>query len=59
MMLIAYVAVLSWGPALSTPRGLMFQVAAQKIVSIGAVGIFVYLSIEPDRVMAAGRRIVP
>jgi hypothetical protein len=37
----------------------MFQVAAQKIVSIGAVGIFVYLSIEPDRVMAAGRRIVP
>jgi hypothetical protein len=63
MMLIAYVAVLSWGPALSTPGGLRFQVAAQKIVSIGAVGIFVYLSIEADRFMAASRtarrRIVP
>ena len=55
VMLVAYVAGLSWGPALSTSAGLTFQVAAQKIVVIVAVSTFVYLSIEADRVVLKPR----
>jgi len=53
-VLVGYVVVLGWGPSLNTPDGLPVQVAAQKIVAIAATSIFVYLSIEADRVLPRG-----
>ena len=46
--LAAYVVVLTWGPALTTPSGLVTQVAAQKIIAVVAVSTFVYLSFEAE-----------
>jgi hypothetical membrane protein len=55
-ILAAYVVVLGWGPSPRTADGLVFQVAAQKIVTVAAVSFFVYLSIEADRVLGMRRR---
>ena len=52
VLLAAYVVVLTWGPALTTPEGLTVQVTAQKIIAIVAVSMFVYLSFEADRAVA-------
>ena len=54
-ILAAYVVVLGWGPSPRTVDGLVFQVAAQKIVALAAVSFFVYLSIEADRVVGMRR----
>ena len=50
-VLTAYVAVLGWGPSLTTANGLTFQVVAQKIVVVVALSVFVYTSVEADRVI--------
>ena len=50
-VLTAYVAVLGWGPSLTTANGLTFQVVAQKIVVVVALSVFVYISVEADRVI--------
>jgi hypothetical membrane protein len=52
-VLAAYVVVIGWGPGTETPEGLTLQISAQKIVAMTAVLIFVYLSVEADRVAAA------
>lgn len=52
VVLAGYVVVLGWGPALTTVEGLTIQVVAQKVVTVALVGIFVYLSVEGDRVLA-------
>jgi hypothetical protein len=52
-VLAVYVVVLGWGPSLTTASGLVFQVAAQKIVAVVAVSAFVYVSIEADRAARA------
>ncbi len=49
-LLTAYVVVLDFGPRASTPVGLVVQVTAQKIVTVGAVLLLVYQSILADRV---------
>lgn len=56
-ILLAYVAVLEWGPRLGTPHGLVVQVIAQKVVAVLAVGILVFLSLQAAHVMtsAAGQ----
>ena len=51
VVLTVYVAVLSWGPSLTTTSGLAFQVVAQKIVTAVALSVFVYISVEADRVI--------
>ena len=48
-LLLTYVAVLEWGAPLGTPRGLVVQVIAQKIVAVLAVGAFVFLSLDAER----------
>jgi len=48
-LLVAYVIVLDFGPRASTPIGLVVQVTAQKIVSVGAVLLVVYQSILAER----------
>jgi hypothetical membrane protein len=50
-VLTAYVAVLGWGPSLTTDGGLRVQVVAQKIVVVVALSVFVYISVEADRVI--------
>lgn len=55
-VLLAYVALLGWGPPLDTPSGLATYVIAQKVVSIAAIGIVVYQSVEAQRSLAAGVR---
>ena len=50
-VLTAYVAVLGWGPSLTTANGLTFQVVAQKIVVVVALSVFVYITVEADRVI--------
>jgi len=52
IVLVGYVAVMDWGPRLTTERGLTIQVAAQKIVAVAAVVILVYQCYEADRVGA-------
>ena len=47
--LIVYVGTLEWGPSLSTPRGLMTAVIAQKIIAVIAILILLYQSREADR----------
>jgi len=56
VVLAVYVAVLGWGPSLTTVNGLTFQVAAQKIVAVVAVVTFVYVSVEADRVILKAPR---
>ena len=51
-VLAAYVVVLQWGPRLTTDRGLMIQVVAQKIVALTAILVMVYQSYEADRIVA-------
>jgi hypothetical protein len=51
-VLVGFVGVLEWGPALTTSNGLTIHVVAQKIAAIATAGIFVYLSVEADRVLA-------
>jgi hypothetical membrane protein len=51
-VLAAYVFVLQWGPRLTTDRGLMIQVVAQKIVASTAMIVMVYQSYEAGRVFA-------
>ena len=46
--LAAYVVVLTWGPGLTTPEGLVTQVTAQKIIAIVSMSTFVYLSFEVE-----------
>jgi hypothetical protein len=48
--LTAYIIVLDLGPRASTPIGLVVQVTAQKIVTVGAVLLIVYQSILAERV---------
>ena len=55
VVLTVYVAILGWGPSLTTVGGLTFQVVAQKIVAAVAVATFVYVSVEADRVMRGTR----
>jgi hypothetical protein len=54
---MAYIMVLEWGPTLSTPDGLVVQVAAQKIVAGTAAAIVIFLSIEADRVASAAESV--
>jgi hypothetical membrane protein len=49
VVLAGYVIMLGWGPSLQSPEGLVTQVAAQKIVTVVAVAIIVYQSVEADR----------
>ncbi len=49
-LLTAYIIVLDLGPRASTPIGLVVQVTAQKIVTVGAVLLVVYQSILAERV---------
>ncbi len=49
-LLTAYVVVLDFGPRATTPIGLVVQVTAQKIVTLGAVLLLVYQSILAERV---------
>jgi hypothetical protein len=49
--LTIYVAILGWGPSLTTASGLVFQVVTQKIVVAVAVTTFVFISVEADRVL--------
>jgi hypothetical protein len=51
MILAAYVVILGWGPALTTVDGLRAQVVVQKIVAATVVAIFLYLSVEGNRVL--------
>ena len=55
-VLAAYVVVLQWGPRLTTDRGLMIQVVAQKIVALTAILVMVYQSYEADRIVARRTR---
>lgn len=55
-VLAGYVAVLQWGPRITTDRGLTIQVVAQKIVTFTALLIMVYQSYEADRVVARQTR---
>jgi hypothetical membrane protein len=48
VVLAAYVVVLTWGPGLTTPEGLVTQVTAQKIIAIMSMSTFVYLSFEAE-----------
>jgi hypothetical protein len=50
VLLIAYVAVLDFGPRASTPNGLVVQVTAQKIVAVGAVLLLVYQSFQAEKI---------
>jgi hypothetical protein len=52
VVLTAYVGILGWGPELTTLDGLRVQAVAQKIVAATVVAIFLYLSVEGDRVLA-------
>jgi hypothetical membrane protein len=52
IVLAAYVVILSWGPDLTTVDGLRAQVVAQKIVTATVVAIFLYLTVEGNRVLA-------
>jgi hypothetical membrane protein len=56
-VLIAYVAVLGWGPALDTSQGVVIQVIAQKIVAIAAVSIMAYQSYQAERATHAAELI--
>jgi hypothetical membrane protein len=49
-LLTAYVVILDFGPRASTPVGLVVQVTAQKMVTVGAVLLLVYQSILAERV---------
>jgi hypothetical protein len=51
--LAAYVVVLTWGPGLTTPEGLVTQVTAQKIIAIVSISTFVFLSFEAERRQSA------
>ncbi len=55
VLLVSYVLVLDFGPRSSTPTGLVVQVTAQKIVSIGAVLLLVYQSFQAERLVNARR----
>jgi hypothetical protein len=50
--LAAYVVVLGWGPRLATASGLTTQVVAQKLVTVIAIAVLFYQSIEADRLVA-------
>jgi hypothetical membrane protein len=52
-VLVAYVVLIGWGPTTATPEGLVVQITAQKIVAMSLVVIFVYLSLEADRVLTS------
>lgn len=52
-VLVAYVAVLQWGPRIATDRGLSFQATAQKVVALTVLMIMGYLSYEAGRVAGA------
>ena len=43
VVLATYAVILTWGPTVATPAGLMTQVIAQKMVAITAGGFFFYL----------------
>jgi hypothetical protein len=45
--------LIGWGPPVDTALGLSVQVSAQKLVVLSAMAIFIYLSIEADRLLAA------
>jgi hypothetical membrane protein len=53
VLLVAYVLVLDFGPRASTPVGLVVQVTAQKIVTVGAVLLLVYQSFQAERLFRA------
>jgi hypothetical protein len=55
-VLVAYVVLIGWGPTTATPQGLILQITAQKIVAMSLVVVFVYLSVQADRVLAAMSR---
>ncbi len=54
VLLVSYVLVLDFGPRASTPVGLVVQVTAQKIVSVGAVVLLVYQSFQAERLTTVG-----
>lgn len=54
-VLAGYVVLIGWGPPIDTPLGLSVQVSAQKLVVLSSMMIFVYLSIEADRILAGPR----
>lgn len=56
VFLAAYVLILDFGPSARTPTGLVVQVTAQKIVSVGAVLLLVYQGYEAERLR---RRLEP
>lgn len=53
VLLVSYVLILDFGPRSSTPTGLVVQVTAQKIVTIGAVLLLVYQSYQAERLTLA------
>ena len=59
VVLTAYVVILGWGPGLTTLEGFRVQVVAQKIVAVTVVAIFLYLSVEGNRVLAGFSRTPP
>jgi hypothetical protein len=50
-VLVTYVLILDWGPRVSTPHGLVVQVTAQKLVTVGAVLLIVYQGRIADRLI--------
>jgi len=46
VVLAVYATVLTWGPTVATPAGLVTQVIAQKMVAITAMGFFFFLCSE-------------
>lgn len=56
VLLIAYAALLAWGPTVTTPHGLVVQVVAQKVAALVAVATLLFVSEEVDRVAMAHAR---
>lgn len=46
MMVCGYVALLDWGPSLTSVRGLQTQVIAQKVVGVTLLAVLLYLGQE-------------
>ena len=56
LLLIAFVGVTTWGPGIETDKGLVFQVAAQKIVGLASVLALTFVGWDAERVSNGNRR---
>jgi hypothetical protein len=51
VVLVVYVGILGWGPPLTTDRGLVVQVTAQKVVTVSVMIVLIYQTYYTESVV--------